>query len=175
MTDDEIIEEAKKYIKEQGKANITWLLKHLKEEGKLQESDNDNNRADNLACQMEATDFYIIYFLPQDPNQILVKRNPNFGLNENIKATNLSSQSLNTSLKRTNTKMWIIAAITGAFIASQFLRDIFSDRKPTYIQSEQIKQDLDSLNQSLHGIDSSISRAVYGYVHFLYNISNIDG
>jgi len=71
--------------------------------------------------------------------------------------------------------MWIIAAITGAFIASQFLRDIFSDRKPTYIQSEQIKQDLDSLNQSLHGIDSSISRAVYGYVHFLYNISNIDG
>lgn len=153
--DKEIINAAEWYIDTQGKSNITWLVySHFKV---LRDN---NNRAVNIATQMEQTDKFIIYFLPNDPNHILVKRNPNYELNKNIKATNTSVQNLNDKLKIFNKWNVIIAALTGIFIAGQFVLSLTSSPKDSYKQLEQIVRSQESLRQSSHRIDTPISKAV---------------
>lgn len=66
--------------------------------------------------------------------------NPNYELNESIKATNASAQILNASLKKSNKRMLIIAAITGFFIAGQFLLLPILSPKDPYMQLEKIRQ-----------------------------------
>ncbi len=156
MTDEEIIEEAKVYIDTQGKANITWLLGDLKRRGKIEDNDNNNNRADNIACQMERTNVYVIYFLPTDLDQILVKRNPNFELNENIKKTNVSVQNLNDRLVTFNKRTILVAAFTGIFIAGSFFKNDGPKLQPTNKLLEQIVISQDSIKQYQKGIDSSL-------------------
>ncbi|HUZ59858.1 MAG TPA: hypothetical protein VMU83_13870 [Hanamia sp.] len=153
--DKEIINAAEWYIDTQGKSNITWLVyTHFKV---LRDN---NNRADNIATQMEQTDKFVIYFLPNDPHNILVKKNPNYELNENIKATNISVQNLNDKLKTFNKWTVIIAALTGIFIAGQFVLLLILSPKDSYKQIEKIVRSQESLKQSLQGIDSSISRVL---------------
>ena len=160
FNDREIIITAEWYIDTQGKSNITWLVyTHLKILW------DNNNRADNIASQMEQTDRFTIYFLPDDPKHILVKRNPNFVLNENIKATNTSVQELNIFLKKTNKWMVVIVAITGSFIAGQFLLLLALSPKDPSKQLEQITQSQDSMKESLQGLDSSISKIVKDSLH----------
>ena len=153
FNDRQIIKKAEWFIETQGKSNITWLVYTY-----FKIPNDANNLADNIACQMEQTDRFSIYFLPSVQDQILVKRNPNFGLNENIKATNKS-------LRRTNKRMMIIAAITGFFIFAQFFKDILSGQRVPYKQLEQITQSQDSMKESLQGLDSSISKIVKDSLH----------
>src|ERR1017187_9463999 len=89
-----------------------------------------------------------------------ISKNPNYELNENIKATNISTQNLNVSLKKSNKIMAIIAALTGLFIAAQFLLLLIISPKDPYKLLNKIVLQLDSLKQIHREIDSSISKAV---------------
>ncbi len=150
MTDYLIIQEAITYIEGEGRVNITSLLETLKV------NNSDNVRADKIACQMEKMGIYTIYWLPNDPKSILLKRNPNFELNENIKETNVSVQNLNNKLVTFNKLTILIAAFTGIFIAGSFFKDDAPNLQPTNKLLEQIVLSQDSIKQYQKGIDSSL-------------------
>lgn len=86
-----------------------------------------------------------------------VLKNPNYELNENIKATNISIQNLNSFLKKTNILAVIIAGLTGFFIAMQFFKADAIDLQPIHKQLTLQAQILNSIEQSQKGIDSSLS------------------
>ena len=96
LSDEDIIQKAIWYIETKGKANLTHILAN-----DFSYEDSLNNRADNIASQMEYTGKYVIYSLSNygTTHHILVKRNPNYELNERLKDTYKSNRDLNTSTK----------------------------------------------------------------------------
>jgi hypothetical protein len=150
MEDDvrqKIIDLVLDHVERSGSASIVWAC----QEFKISYTHSD---IDKISALIVKDGKYLRTVSPNNKENYYISRNPNHELNQSMKSTNASIQSLNNWLKATNVVSVAIAAITGFFIAMTYFRD--GAEKPTQIYklSSPIMQQPDTQQQKRKTIQS---------------------
>jgi hypothetical protein len=126
-------------VKQNGSGNVRyWIARDIAKlaEGNIHLVQIQDHVIEKVVGTMVRSGEFVFYERKKEHGyDYMIHRNPSFDLNENLKATNLSVQSLNLLFKITNAITVLIAAVTCFYIASQFYHDVQKDKA---VQATQI-------------------------------------